>query len=414
MGFFAVKIEGGAPPVEVPGVDPVVGLSRPIQSRKGQPPCFQIAEPFGYHDVRTGDSIVVPVNEETSDTDLASVPSWLGWLAPKTGKNLPAALLHDVLIVGASKKSAKRADKGPCRGEEVVNHWVKHAGDPNYVAASAVHDRISSDLMFRDAMRDAEVFLFRRWVMWAGVSLPTLLGSLAAGWRRWVGRGAAVLLALVGGFAGIALPPNVLFDVADAEWWFMPFEFLGTGEGSALAEIGQWLLVLAGLWAAAALLFGFGLRPAGHPMFRESDAEGRHRRPATHWQVGILFVPALFLLGWPSLISASWAGLYWLIQSSVSVFDTPFDREPDDRVAMEGEKATFAAAPRLDAGQTIQWVRQEADGSMVDLAGATDVVLEVEALEEYEGARFIAEIRDAEGEKVAQSKRARLTVQTRS
>src|SRR5262245_34215965 len=43
-------------------------------------------------------TVTVPPPNEKFTTDLASVPSLLTWLVPKSGAHLPAALIHDGLI----------------------------------------------------------------------------------------------------------------------------------------------------------------------------------------------------------------------------------------------------------------------------------------------------------------------------
>jgi len=81
---------------------------------------------------------VVPPDETPFTTDLASVPQLLTWLVPKSGRHLPAALIHDGLV-----------------------------RDPDI-------DRFDADRIFRDAMGDLGVGLIRRWLMWTAVSLKTI------------------------------------------------------------------------------------------------------------------------------------------------------------------------------------------------------------------------------------------------
>ena len=80
----------------------------------------------------------MPPDESRFVTDLASVPQLLTWLVPKSGRHLPAALVHDGLV-----------------------------RDPTI-------DRFDADRIFRDAMGDLGVGLIRRWLMWTAVSLKTI------------------------------------------------------------------------------------------------------------------------------------------------------------------------------------------------------------------------------------------------
>ncbi len=83
-------------------------------------------------------SYTVPPAEGEFISDLASVPQLLTWLVPKSGRHLPAALVHDALV-----------------------------DDPEI-------DRFQADRIFRDAMGDLDVGFVRRWLMWTAVSLKTI------------------------------------------------------------------------------------------------------------------------------------------------------------------------------------------------------------------------------------------------
>lgn len=76
--------------------------------------------------------------DELLETDLASVPQLLTWLVPKSGRHLPAALVHDAMV------------------------------DDDAI------DRFEADRRFRDGMGDLGVGLVRRWLMWTAVSLKTI------------------------------------------------------------------------------------------------------------------------------------------------------------------------------------------------------------------------------------------------
>lgn len=105
--------------------------------------------PFEYS-VSAGDDLLV--------TDLASVPQLLTWLVPKSGRHLPAALVHDALV-----------------------------DDPAI-------DRFEADRRFRDGMGDLGVGFIRRWLMWTAVSLKTVQVRGTTGLRLGV---AVTFLAVV-------------------------------------------------------------------------------------------------------------------------------------------------------------------------------------------------------------------------
>lgn len=81
---------------------------------------------------------VSATDDDLLETDLASVPQLLTWLVPKSGRHLPAALVHDALV------------------------------------DDAAIDRFEADRRFRDGMGDLGVGLVRRWLMWTAVSLKTI------------------------------------------------------------------------------------------------------------------------------------------------------------------------------------------------------------------------------------------------
>ncbi len=110
------------------------------------PKTFRLVESFRYVDATTGDSFLVP-DPRWGDlrTDLASVPAVLQWVVPRYGQHTLPAVLHDQLIRGDLTADRERADR-----------------------------------IFRDAMGEQGVPLARRWLMWAAVSLGTIVAE-----RRW-------------------------------------------------------------------------------------------------------------------------------------------------------------------------------------------------------------------------------------
>ena len=59
---------------------------------------FELLRPIGYWHNEEG-GIIVPANLAQFRTDLTSVPAWFTWLIPKSGLHLPAALIHDGLVL---------------------------------------------------------------------------------------------------------------------------------------------------------------------------------------------------------------------------------------------------------------------------------------------------------------------------
>jgi hypothetical protein len=120
---------------------------------------------------------VPPATDPDFVTDLASVPQLLTWLVPKSGRHLPAALVHDGMV-----------------------------DDPSI-------DRFEADRLFRDGMGDLGVGRIRRWVMWTAVTLETLRrqGSLLTRVRTF---GSLIVVVLL----GIAATVNLAVDRTILPW----------------------------------------------------------------------------------------------------------------------------------------------------------------------------------------------------
>jgi len=86
------------------------------------------------------------------ETDLASIPSLAGWLVPKDGRHTPAALVHDAMILSP--------------------------GETHCYLGRKV-DAEEADKIFRLGMQFLGVKFWRRWMIWAAVSILTLLRSAA-------------------------------------------------------------------------------------------------------------------------------------------------------------------------------------------------------------------------------------------
>ncbi len=137
---------------ERPGEQPEVILERLMD---GEGEVFALGKPIGYWDAELG-GFVVPADLSTFRTDLTSVPRYFTWLIPRTGRHLPAALVHDALI--------------------------PHVGKPQSYVGPAV-DRVMADRVFVSAMKDLDTPTTRRWLIWTAVAIATAWGS--ARWRWW-------------------------------------------------------------------------------------------------------------------------------------------------------------------------------------------------------------------------------------
>jgi len=297
MVFFAVKMQGSDSPQIDDGKDPHLELRRRIPTGRRELTDFLVAGPFGYrHDpAEEGEpylEIVVPACTADSASDLASVPAWLGWIAAKTGPNLPAALVHDVLVVETDRDGELKKDSN---GKVLtpVNHWWRKEGQSDFTKATTPYepaDRRRADRMFRDGMGDAGVDRIRRWLMWAAVAAVTLWGQRPKGAGGVVDATRVVILGILVA-AGAVLLPYLLGDLADVApvpTWF---------EGSWWVDFMEAGLIAAGLTVLACVVTGLW------------GAE-RHQ-----WVLGLL-VPAAVLLSWAlaaTILGGALLGLIRLI-----------------------------------------------------------------------------------------------------
>ena len=136
---------------------------------------FYLDEGFRY--VRPDDSEIVV--HRGNVTDLASVPPFLTWLVPRYGKHSLPALLHDQLI------------------------------NPT----TSTPDREAADQLFRDTMVSTGVPFVRRWLMWAAVSLGTLM-------KRPLLRVLVILWLLAYALLGVGLL------LCAGQWWQPPWSGL--------------------------------------------------------------------------------------------------------------------------------------------------------------------------------------------
>ncbi|MFT4008411.1 MAG: DUF1353 domain-containing protein [Nocardioidaceae bacterium] len=187
-----------------PNADPQIVLRRLTDAGLEQ---FAMDRRIAYRDRHLGE-LLVPSETGSFRTDLTSVPALFTWLVPKTGRHLPATLLHDGLV-------------------------YEPGTPPTYVSTEGVDvKRAEADRVLRDAMADAGTGVVRRWLVWSAVTAVTMLSGAGTGeprGRRWYYRcvvaGTVLLIALLGACATLDL-----FDVSvrwlpqlpwmgDRAWW---------------------------------------------------------------------------------------------------------------------------------------------------------------------------------------------------
>lgn len=188
------------------------------------------------------------------DTDLASIPRFLGWFARRHGRHTPAALLHDLLITD---------EKG--FPPDLPEEWRL---EPE-----------AADLLFREMLIASDVPIVRAYGMWAGVTARTR-------WYRrpWVTLALAVWMVL-------AVAGSVLLIVAliTGTWWLAVAAVLAPAVASVLwggqypagivAGYAFWLVVVGSVPAYVAYhvywVIEFGVqqlrkvRQAGRPATEE-------------------------------------------------------------------------------------------------------------------------------------------------
>jgi hypothetical protein len=392
--FFEVEYyedaDGVWRPCKKDGGVPNLDLRRPIEPfRSGQPP-FELATPFGYEH-QSGVAVVVPEDwtprVEVAGgvggpgeapppgqvlTDLASVPAALGWVAAKTGRNLPAAVLHDFLIIKTDR------DGKPKDGDR-QNHWYKEPGDLRFEKATRPYqftkgpskdqtqDRLRADRMFRDAMRDLGVDPIRAWLMWAAVAAVTVAREFPRRWYGWLYLLRSILVVALCGFVGLYMLPNTILDAVDFDWflgWEMPF----MTEASAGREFWEWALVLLSACAVAAVLFAV-------PVVRDGS----------RWLLGVFLVP-LYLFGWAAALTVLFAYGFGAFRAVGALFVTRW-RTPREAVftsppelveapAGGGGRYRFAIRPSsLREDQRVRWVKERPGAPVEEIPGAEELVV---------------------------------------
>jgi hypothetical protein len=198
---------------------------------------FRMLHRIAYRDREYGD-LLVPADPATFVTDLTSVPTIFTWLVPRTGRHLPAALLHDGLVHGPHE---------PATYVSVEGH---------------VLDRVAADRVLRTAMRDSDTGPVRSWLVWSAVTLGTIWAGSTA-WtplRHLRYRATAVASLLIVAVLGV-LATLDLFDVIDGVPWMgdRPFveELVGGLAGAVVVPL---LLGLTwGRFAIAGVVTGIAL-----------------------------------------------------------------------------------------------------------------------------------------------------------
>lgn len=171
------------------------GNTRPFSAGDGSQPArfelrqvddddFQLLKSFSF---TSAAGTTIPVRHELlGRTDLASIPSFLGWFARRHGRHTPAALLHDQLITDTPEQLPPEAQLPPAR----------------------------ADRLFREALRASEVALVKAWVLWTGVTLLTRWRSRPWGRAGIVGWFAAALAGTSLLVVGAATGQPVLVAIA--------------------------------------------------------------------------------------------------------------------------------------------------------------------------------------------------------
>lgn len=181
---------------------------------------FSLERAVGYDDRRLG-RIRVPAAADFR-TDLTSVPTLFTWLVPRTGRHLPAALVHDGLVGGADGAASYVSEEG---------HRIA---------------RDTADRVFRDAMADTGTLLVRRWLVWTAVTLATVwVGSEAWSARQWwhyrLAAATTILTVVVLGTVATLDLFDLPGDGPDLPWmgdrpW--PAELLGGLAGAVVIPVG--------------------------------------------------------------------------------------------------------------------------------------------------------------------------------
>lgn len=256
--FYDGGVDADADRLEIPpdpGSDPQIVLRRVTDAGLEQ---FEMERRIAYRDRHLGE-LLVPRETGSFRTDLTSVPAIFTWLVPKTGRHLPAALLHDGLV-------------------------FEPGTPPTYTSTEGrVVRRPEADRVLRDAMADTGTGVVRRWLVWSAVTTATMLSGSGTGWtagRRWYYRVVAALTVLAVAVLGVLATADLL-DLG----WAPELPWMGARP--------WWLELLGGAAGAVVIPAVLGL------------LWGRFR--VAGWVAGI----SLALLLHVTLVLLALTGLYW-------------------------------------------------------------------------------------------------------
>ena len=173
---------------------PLILLQRTVDDAGDEQ--FLMRTRIGYSDPELGafivppDPTIDPPDPRATTSDLTSVPALFRWLVPQTGRHLPAALVHDGMVLGPDEP-------------------------PTYLGPPV--DRVTADRFFRDGMKALGTSGIRRWIVWTAVAVASAWSHPAL-LRRWLWRLviAVTVLAIVvlGGLATVDY-----FDCREALPW---------------------------------------------------------------------------------------------------------------------------------------------------------------------------------------------------
>ena len=206
--------------------DPAGGGALQVELRSEDGTFFALLRPIAYAANEYAEPFVVPAHLRTFRTDFATVPWVFAWLVPRSGRFLPAAILHDALV-----------PPGDYEGPDVT--------------------RAQADHIFREAMLALGTGRIRAWLMWSAVTMGTMWTSGRLYWRTVL-----VGLLAVTTLLGIVATLDLL-DVWNVLPWMgqRPFGVeLATGAVAAVAIPAALALtwrkfVAAGVITAVALAF---------------------------------------------------------------------------------------------------------------------------------------------------------------
>lgn len=256
--FYDGGVDADADRLEIPpnpGADPQIVLRRVTDAGLEQ---FEMERRIAYHDRHLGE-LLVPRETGSFRTDLTSVPALFTWLVPKTGRHLPASLLHDGLVFEPGTEPTYTSTEG----------WLVR--------------RSEADRVLRDAMADTGTGVVRRWLVWSAVTTTTMLSGSGTGWPtglRWYYRVVAALTVLL----IVVLGACATADLLDLRW--LP-------ELPWMGDRPWWLELLGGAAGAVVVPAALGL------------LWGRFR--VAGWVIGI----SLALLLHVTVVLLTLTGLYW-------------------------------------------------------------------------------------------------------